>query len=94
MKIGVLRETPAEETRTALMPESVACACCSGLSVQIESGAGVESGASDADYTAAGAQIVNDKTAILSSVDALCASTDRQLKISTNCNQGRLLLDS
>ena len=71
MKIGVLREAPAGETRTALMPESVRALAGLGLSIQIESGAGDESGALDADYIAAGAEIVNDKSALLNSVDVL-----------------------
>lgn len=53
------------------MPESVRVLAGLGVSVQIESGAGGESGALDADYTAAGAAIVNDKSALLNSVDVL-----------------------
>ena len=71
MKIGVLREAPAGETRTALMPESVRALVGLGVSVQIESGAGDGSGALDVDYTAAGAEIVSDKFALLNSVDVL-----------------------
>src|SRR5215471_8680016 len=71
MKIGVLREAPAGETRTALMPESVRALAGLGLSVHIEHGAGNESGALDPDYTAAGAEISNDKSAFLNSVDVL-----------------------
>src|SRR5262249_10812201 len=71
MKIGVLRETPAGETRSALMPESVRALVALGPSVQIESGVGDQSGAFDADYVAAGAEIIDDKTALLSSVDVL-----------------------
>jgi proton-translocating NAD(P)+ transhydrogenase subunit alpha len=71
MKIGVLREAPAGETRTALMPESVRALAGLGLSVQIESRAGNGSGALDANYIAAGAEIVNDKSTLLNSVDVL-----------------------
>jgi proton-translocating NAD(P)+ transhydrogenase subunit alpha len=71
MKIGVLREALTGETRTALMPESVRALCAQGLSIQIQSGAGDESGALDVDYVGSGAQIVTDKSAILSSVDVL-----------------------
>jgi proton-translocating NAD(P)+ transhydrogenase subunit alpha len=71
MKIGVLREAPAGESRAALMPESVRGLTGLGLSFQIESGAGDESGAFAGDYTAAGAEIVNDKSALLSSIDVL-----------------------
>ena len=53
------------------MPESVRALAGLGLSTQIECGAGSQSGALDADYTAAGAEIVNDKSALLNSVDVL-----------------------
>ena len=71
MKIGVVRETPAGETRTALMPESVRGLVSPGITVHIESGAGNDSGACDADYLAAGPQIANDKPELLQSVDIL-----------------------
>jgi NAD(P) transhydrogenase subunit alpha len=71
MKIGVLREALAGETRTALIPESVRALSAPGLSVQIETGAGEQSGASDEDYIAAGAHVLDDSAAILSSVDVL-----------------------
>lgn len=71
MKIGVVRERPAGETRSALMPESVRALAASGATVCIESGAGDGSGAADADYAAAGAQIEIDRTEILEAADVL-----------------------
>ena len=71
MKIGVVREAPGGETRTALMPESVRALVSPGVTVQIESGCGEASGASDEDFVGAGAQIVRDKTELLGSVDVL-----------------------
>jgi len=71
MKIGVVREAPAGESRTALMPESVRALVSPGVAVQIESGSGDASGASDADFVAAGAQIAHAKTEILESADVL-----------------------
>lgn len=71
MKIGVVREAPAGETRAALMPESVRALVTSGGTVHVESGTGDASGASDADYVAAGGQVEGDKTEFLESVDVL-----------------------
>ena len=71
MKIGVVRERPAGETRSALMPESVPALVAAGVTVHVESGTGDALGASDADYVAAGAQIERDKTAFLESADVL-----------------------
>ena len=71
MKIGVVRETPAGETRSALMPESVRALVAAGVQVLIESGTGDLLGASDADYVAAGATIERDKSGFLESIDVL-----------------------
>jgi NAD(P) transhydrogenase subunit alpha len=71
MKIGVVREAPAGETRTALMPESARALVTAGATVHVEAGSGAASGASDADYVAAGAQIERDRSQLLESVDVL-----------------------
>ena len=57
MKIAVVREAAAGETRAALMPDSVRALVGQSVEVHIESGAGEHAGASDADYIAAGATI-------------------------------------
>ncbi len=71
MKIGVVREASAGETRTALMPESVRALAGPALTVHIERGAGARAGASDEEYVAAGAKIEHDKAALLESIDIL-----------------------
>jgi proton-translocating NAD(P)+ transhydrogenase subunit alpha len=71
MKIGVVREASAGETRSALMPESVRALVGSGARVHIESGTGDAVGTSDADYLAAGAAIGSDKAEFMESVDVL-----------------------
>ena len=58
MKIAVLREAAASETRAALMPESVRTLAGPSVEVHIESGAGEQAGAGDADYIAAGADAI------------------------------------
>jgi NAD(P) transhydrogenase subunit alpha len=71
MKIGVVREAPAGETRAALMPESVRVLVNSAVTFCIEGGTGNDSGATDADYVAAGAQVERNKNEVLESVDIL-----------------------
>lgn len=71
MNIGVLKETQPGEARVALVPESVRKLAALKVSVSVESGAGLQAGASDADYEAAGASLSEDRAAILSSADVL-----------------------
>ena len=66
MKLAVLRERSGDETRVAATPETVRKLLALGLTVDIESGAGLASGITDADYAAAGATIVPDAAAALS----------------------------
>lgn len=71
MKIAVLREAAASETRAALMPESVRALAGPLVEVHIESGAGNHAGAGDADYIAAGATITNERNAVLENTEVL-----------------------
>src|SRR5262245_4086294 len=73
MQITVLKETEPDETRVALVPESVKRLVSMKATVAIESGAGRESGASDADYEAAGASVSKDRAALIKATDALTA---------------------
>lgn len=73
MNIAVLRETGADESRVALMPESVQKLVDLKVSVEIESGAGLTSARTDNDYQEAGASIVAERTSLLGSADVLVA---------------------
>ena len=57
MKIAVLKETAAGETRVAASPETVKKYIALGASVAVEKGAGLTASVSDADYEAAGASV-------------------------------------
>ncbi len=57
---GVVKELKKGETRVAITPDVVAMLNSDGLSVLIESGAGVLSGFSDEDYIQNGATLVKD----------------------------------
>lgn len=70
MRIVVLRE-PSGETRTALVPESARALIASGVTVQVETGAGEASGANDADYVASGAAVEANRAELLATADVL-----------------------
>jgi H+-translocating NAD(P) transhydrogenase subunit alpha len=57
VKIAVLKETAAGETRVAASPETVKKFIALGASVAVEAGAGISASMPDADYAAAGASV-------------------------------------
>ncbi len=65
MRLAVLKERRAFETRVAATAETVKRLTALGLSVAIEAGAGAHAGVSDADFAAAGAEIAPDAAAAL-----------------------------
>jgi H+-translocating NAD(P) transhydrogenase subunit alpha len=69
MKIAVPTELRPDETRVALVPESVKKLCKAGISVAVQAGAGARSFFSDADFQAAGATLESDPAALLASAD-------------------------
>ena len=71
MLLGILKESSPGETRVALLPESLKSLLAQGITVHVESGAGIAAGASDEAYSAAGATVTPDRASILSSADLL-----------------------
>src|SRR6266849_8350156 len=71
MKIAVLRETGAGEARIALMPDSAQKLVALKAAVSIESGAGLGAARTDDDYRNAGANVIDDRNALLQSADIL-----------------------
>ncbi len=69
MKLAVLKERRAGETRVAATPETVKKLKGLGLEIAVEAGAGAGARIADADYAAAGASIAPDKAAALSDAD-------------------------
>ncbi|NNJ93465.1 MAG: alanine dehydrogenase [Halobacteria archaeon] len=63
MKIGIPREIKPQEGRVALLPAACEALVRGGHTVVVEQGAGVLSGYTDAQYTAAGATIAGDAAA-------------------------------
>ncbi len=65
MRLTVLKERLASETRVAATPDTVKRLIGLGLAVTVEAGAGANASISDAEFAAAGAEIVPDPTAAL-----------------------------
>ncbi len=57
MIAGILKE-PQTDNRVSLLPEAVAQLTKKGITVLVETGAGIQSSAADADYKKAGAEII------------------------------------
>jgi NAD(P) transhydrogenase subunit alpha len=71
MNIAVLNEMSPGEARVALMPDSVKKLVAAKATVSIESGAGLGAARTDDDYSAVGANIVSDRSALLAGADVL-----------------------
>jgi alanine dehydrogenase len=71
MKIGVPKEIKTNENRIALVPAGAETLIGAGHSVLIETGAGLGSGFSDADYTAVGAKIGKDADTVWKESDMI-----------------------
>jgi H+-translocating NAD(P) transhydrogenase subunit alpha len=69
--VAILKEARQDETRVALTPDAVKSLTGKGFSVSVESGAGLQSGASDADYHAAGAVVGTSRSELLATADVI-----------------------
>jgi NAD(P) transhydrogenase subunit alpha len=76
MRIFVPAEQRPGENRTALVPDVISKLTRAGLTVAIESGAGVKSGARDIEYSAAGAEVISGN-----SINSQLASADVILSV-------------
>ena len=65
MRLAVLKERRAAETRVAAVPETVKRLIALGLTVAVEAGAGAGAAIPDAEFAAAGAEIAADAAAAL-----------------------------
>jgi NAD(P) transhydrogenase subunit alpha len=73
MRLAVLRERRPYETRVAATPETVKKLMGLGLTVAVETGAGLASSISDADYAAAGAEIAHEAAGLLANAAVVFA---------------------
>ena len=73
MRLAVVKERAAHETRVAATPETVRKLAALGLSISIESGAGLTSGFPDSAYSEAGAEIAPSAADALAGADIVFA---------------------
>ncbi len=69
--IGIVCETFPDERRVALIPASVAAFKKAKLEVVVQAGAGSAAGFLDADYAAAGAEVIADRAGVLARANAI-----------------------
>ena len=65
MRLAVLKETAAAETRVAATPETVRKLIALGMEVAVQAGAGLHASVADAEFAAAGAEVSPDAAAVL-----------------------------
>jgi NAD(P) transhydrogenase subunit alpha len=73
MRLAVLKESHAVETRVAATPDTVKKLIGLGLTVVVETGAGVASAIADSDFQAAGAEIAPDAAGTLAGASIVFA---------------------
>jgi NAD(P) transhydrogenase subunit alpha len=73
MRLAVLKERRAAETRVAATPDTVKKLIALGLTVAVEAGAGAHAAISDAEFAAAGAEIAPDAAAVLAGAGVVFA---------------------
>src|SRR5688572_29754335 len=74
MKIAILKESTAGETRCAAIPETVKKFASLGASVAVERGAGTSASIADADFEAAGANLGTRSEALKGADVILCVT--------------------
>ena len=71
VRVGVPRETGANERRVALVPHTAAALLKAGFTVYVERGAGSAAGFSDEDYASAGVQLSDNRGALIASCELI-----------------------
>ncbi len=91
MRLAVLKERAAAETRVAATPETIKRLIGLGLTVAVESGAGAAASMADAEFTAAGAEI-GDLAAVLAGAGIVFAVQMPGPEIRSQIPRGALLV--
>jgi NAD(P) transhydrogenase subunit alpha len=89
MKIAVLKENAAGETRVAAIPETVKKFTALGAEVVVEKGAGEAASIADADFEAAGAKVTGRADALKAAGIILCVNGPDRLE---GADKGALLV--
>ncbi len=92
MRLAVLKEHAANETRVAATPDTVKKLISMGLTVAVEAGAGQTSSLSDADFQNAGAEIAPDAATALASAEIVFAVQVPAEDVRAHIARGALLV--
>jgi NAD(P) transhydrogenase subunit alpha len=92
MRLAVLKERRAGENRVAATPDTVKKLIALGLTVAVETGAGLNAAIPDADFAAAGAEIAPDAAATLAGAGILFAVQAPEPEIRALLTRGTLLI--
>ena len=91
MLVGTPAEIKSDEKRVGLTPASVRELVAHGHQVLVERGAGSGVGASDEDYTGAGADLVEDPAEIFARADVVVKVKEPQAAERTQLREGQVL---
>ena len=91
MRVGTVREIKNHEYRVGLTPESARELVSSGHEVWVETGAGLGIGASDEDYTAAGAAIQPDAQTVFAGAEMIVKVKEPQAAECAMLRRGQIL---
>src|SRR5262245_58154793 len=91
MRFGVPKEAD-NETRVAMVPDTIKAIIKKGHSVSVQSGAGLTASISDADFTAAGAKIAADASQVIAECDCLLRIRPFTAAEATSIPEGKALI--
>ncbi len=92
MRLAVLKETAAAETRAAATPETVKKLIALGTSVAVQAGTGAAASIPDAEFAAAGAEIAPDAAAALAGAGIVFSVQMPETAIRGQIPRGALLV--
>ncbi len=91
MLVGVPKETKNHEYRVGLVPASVRELTAHGHGVMVERGAGVGAGATDAEYEAAGARLVDTADEVFATAEMIVKVKEPQAEERKKLRPGQIL---
>ena len=91
MRIGVPKEIKIHEYRVGLTPDAAARLTQEGHRVLVEAGAGVGAGFDDAEYAAAGSEIVADADSVFGAAEMIVKVKEPQLEECARLSPGQIL---
>ncbi|WP_158743230.1 Re/Si-specific NAD(P)(+) transhydrogenase subunit alpha [Acidisphaera sp. L21] len=92
MRLAVLRETAAAETRVAATAETVKKLIALGMTVAVQAGAGAHASISDAEFASAGAEIAPDAAAAIQDAGIVFSVQVPDASVRASMARGTLLV--